>query len=342
MEGVQCFIKRDDLSGCDVSGNKVRKLEFLLADAVANGDYDSVVTIGGAQSNHARATAVAARQLGLDPHLILRGPKGEADSLTGNLLFDQLVGAKIYPVTAAEYGEAGQEKLCGELAERLRKEGRRPYVVPVGGSNAVGVWGYMNFVRELMEQVAASGTVIHHVIFACGSGGTAAGLALGFQLLRHHLSDKGEDTSTVVPKIHAVGVCDSPDVFYAHIEEMAQTVGAPMEALGDVRSWIKLYQGQGLGYAQSRPGELQYLAKLARSTGVLLDPVYSGKAAYYAFADTATADADSEGGGITIPMGESCMFLHTGGVFGTYDKVSELVSSGAVDPSSQVVAGWRS
>lgn len=126
-------------SSFDLSGNKVRKLEFLLADALEKG-HDCVITIGGIQSNHARATAVAARQLGLQPYLILRRPTGSTDqpiSLTGNLLLDRMVDAKIRTVTTGTYMRIGSQKLGEQLVEELRAEGRNPYLVPVGGSNSL-------------------------------------------------------------------------------------------------------------------------------------------------------------------------------------------------------------
>jgi len=181
------WIKRDDLSGFELSGNKVRKLEFLLADALNLG-HDCVITIGGKQSNHARATAVAARQLGLESHLILRTPDPDSDpGLVGNLLFNRLVGSKIYTVSPSNYAQLGQTKLVNILAEQLRKEGKNPYCIPVGGSNAMGTWGYLEAVNELIEQMKELSLHFDHLVVACGSGGTACGLALGNRLIRTHL-----------------------------------------------------------------------------------------------------------------------------------------------------------
>ncbi|KAL5709182.1 D-cysteine desulfhydrase [Ranunculus cassubicifolius] len=135
-------MQRDDLSGMQLSGNKVRKLEFLMADAVKQG-ADCIVTIGGIQSNHCRATAVAAKYLNLDCYLILRTSKILADKdpgLTGNLLVERLVGAHVDLVSKEEYSKIGSEVLTNFLKERLISEGRRPYVIPVGGSNSLGTW----------------------------------------------------------------------------------------------------------------------------------------------------------------------------------------------------------
>ncbi|PQQ15408.1 putative 1-aminocyclopropane-1-carboxylate deaminase [Prunus yedoensis var. nudiflora] len=140
---TEVWLKRDDLSGMQLSGNKVRKLEFLMADAVAKG-ADCIITIGGIQSNHCRATAVAAKYLNLDCYLILRTSKVLVDQdpgLTGNLLVERLVGAHVELISKEEYAKCGSGALTNLLKERLLKEGRRPYVIPVGGSNSLGTCG---------------------------------------------------------------------------------------------------------------------------------------------------------------------------------------------------------
>ena len=196
------YIKRDDLTGMQLSGNKVRKLEFLLAEALERG-CDSVITIGGIQSNHCRATAVAAKYVGLDPFLILRNSRTAADAdpgLVGNLLVERLVGASIRQVTKEEYTRIGSLALLAQLERELVAEGRKPYVIPVGGSNALGTWGYLEFVRELRDQI--EGTGVDDIVMACGSGGTTAGIALGCDL-----ADLGV-------AVHGYGVCDDPGYFY--------------------------------------------------------------------------------------------------------------------------------
>jgi D-cysteine desulfhydrase len=325
FDDVDCFIKRDDLSGCDVSGNKVRKLEFLMAKAM-EGDYDSVITIGGTQSNHARATACVARQLGYEPHLILRGKMEEGYTLVGNLLFDKMVGAKIWSVSPDEYGSTGQAALLEELRIKLKGEGKNPYVIPVGGSNGIGIWGYIEFVREFMQQCIESNIFFDHLLFACGSGGTAAGISLGFRMYKAKL---GIDPSNKVhiPKVHGVGVCDSPDVFYEHIREMAQYLDLPLDELGDVKEWINIYDGQGLGYAKSKKEELEYLTEVAAKTGIIADPVYSGKALFYAARNS------------LFQPGDRVCFLHTGGIYGNSDKAEDLL---ALLPRTDVQHSWRS
>lgn len=236
---IRLYIKRDDAShGCELGGNKIRKLEFLLADALAR-DYRSVVTIGGEQSNHCRATAGAARMLGLEPHLILRQSSSttkkklfldddeEEDDIgyTGNLLFDRMLGSTIYTCTTGEYGRIGSDqmvaRLCRHLEEQDHKDtGGAPYPIPVGGSNGLGTFGYISAVEEMLSQWQEMTTTnntnestpstteklsLDHVVFACGSGGTAGGIAMGISL--------AYKDQPIKPTVHAIGVCDSPGTF---------------------------------------------------------------------------------------------------------------------------------
>ena len=309
-ESNQMFIKRDDLTSFDQSGNKVRKLEFLMAQALRGG-YDSIITIGGIQSNHARSTACCARQLGLDPHLILRTSKDptEDPSHTGNLLLDRLVGAKIYQVSTGTYARIGSVNLCDQLKRQLQKEGKNPYVIPVGGSNVLGAWGYLEAINEIYNQINSNNesfpAKFDHIVFACGSGGTATGLALGARL------------ASLGSKIHAVGVCDSPDYFYKHIEEVSVLLGVDFSEIGYPRDWCTVYRGQGLGYAKSTEEEINFIQRVSMTTGIITDPVYSGKALYYFSQPTNRVEAG-------IQDGESILFVHTGGVLGMYDKIDQL------------------
>ena len=257
-ENFKCFIKRDDLSSFDLSGNKVRKLEFLMAKALSLG-CDTVLTIGGIQSNHARATACCARQLGLEPHLILRTNAVDADpGLQGNLLLDRMVGAHLHLVSVGTYARVGSSALLQQLQEQLMEVGKQPYVIPVGGSDCVGVWGYIEAVNEIMAQKEEMGIEkFDHIIFACGSGGTAAGLALGCRL-----AGSGS-------RVHAVAVCDSADYFFAHIETVSSKLGVDLAEIGHPRDWCSISAGQGLGYAKSSPAELEYIYAVSSATGFI-------------------------------------------------------------------------
>ncbi|XP_028074649.1 putative D-cysteine desulfhydrase 1, mitochondrial [Camellia sinensis] len=207
---TQVWLKRDDLSGMQFSGNKVRKLEFLMADAVAQG-ADCVITIGAIQSNHCRATAVAAKYLNLDCYLILFTSKVLVDKdpgLTGNLLVERLVGAHIDLVSKEEYAKIGSLALTSLLKEKLVSEGRKPYVIPVGGSNSLGTWGYIEAIKEIEQQLQSGNSEagFDDIVVACGSGGTIAGLGIGSWL------------SKLKAKVHAFSVCDDPDYFYEYVQ----------------------------------------------------------------------------------------------------------------------------
>ena len=282
---IQFLVKRDDMSaGVELGGNKIRKLEFLLADAL-DGGYDSVVTIGGDQSNHCRATAAACRMVGLDPHLILRTRRAnqvEKDRVennedsfgyVGNILFDRMVGAHIYTCTPGEYGRFGSNALVQSLCEDLAtQDGRKVYSIPVGGSNALGTWGYIEAVNEIKSQF--NGEAVDHIVFACGSGGTATGITVGLALVYKDEQDK-------LPNIHAVGVCDDPDYFYQEIADIARDMGlevpsdtpsSPKSIEEFVKDHVILHQGKGLGYASSTEEELEFISKFAVETGIVLDP----------------------------------------------------------------------
>jgi D-cysteine desulfhydrase family pyridoxal phosphate-dependent enzyme len=314
---VEVYVKRDDLSGMQLSGNKVRKLEFLLAEAKAKG-HDCVITIGGIQSNHCRATAVASRYLGLDCYLILRNSRASADSdpgLVGNLLVERLVGANVEQVTKEEYTRIGSEELCRQLQQKLQRErGFNPYVIPVGGSNALGTWGYLNFVEEVCEQQEQTSLCFTDIVMACGSGGTTAGIGLGC-----HLAKTGI-------KVHAYGVCDDPAYFYDYCQEILDGMGATADAIGArSKDLFTALQAKGSGYAISTREELGFVKEVAETTGVILDPVYSGKALYQ-FTQDVLKDPSKW-------LGKKVLFLHTGGLLGMYDKSDQLLQ--IMDPAKQ-------
>ncbi|XP_061957158.1 bifunctional D-cysteine desulfhydrase/1-aminocyclopropane-1-carboxylate deaminase, mitochondrial [Populus nigra] len=303
---TEVYLKRDDLSGMQLSGNKVRKLEFLMADAVAQG-ADCIITIGGIQSNHCRATAVAAKYLNLDCYVILRTSKVVVDKnpgLTGNLLVERLVGASVQLISKEEYAQIGSVNLTNDLKEKLVKEGRKPYVIPVGGSNSLGTWGYIEAIREIEQQVqATTGRIkFDDIVVACGSGGTIAGLSLGSWL------------GTLKAKVHAFAVCDDPDYFYNFVQELIDGLKAGV----DSHDIVNIQNAKGLGYAINTPEELKFVKEIATATGVVLDPVYSGKAAYGMMKDMAENPKNWEG--------RKVLFIHTGGLLGLFDKVDQMSS----------------
>lgn len=298
--GVELHAKRDDLTGAPLSGNKVRKLEFLLAEAKAEG-ADVVITCGGVQSNHCRATAIAARRLGLDSVLLLRVPDPAAPPpVEGNVLLDRLVGAELRYISPAQYRE--RKTLFPLVAEELRARGRRPYIIPEGGSNALGSFGYVRCVEEIAAQLPPGPATL---VYAAGSGGTGAGLILGVKALG-------------LPwRVVGVNVCDDRDYFVRAIGEVIEeAIARYAPSMPFSRDEIEILDGYvGEGYAKSRPAELRLIAEVARAEALILDPVYTGKA-FFGMASELRKDPRA--------FGERIVFLHTGGIFGLFPKAAEI------------------
>jgi D-cysteine desulfhydrase len=295
FDGVEIFIKRDDLTGAPLSGNKVRKLDFVLADA-ASRQADTLITCGGTQSNHARATAVLAAQLGMQAILVLRGSPLAAPQ--ANLLLDKLVGAHIRYITADEYRRV--LPLMEQIAsEEAKYRGRKPYIIPEGASNAMGSCGYIKAVQEIKDQQQAMGVEFDAIVVPVGSGGTLAGLLMGKKLYG------------LKADIIGVCVCDSADYFTHKILDIAAEA---KEQFGDDftidREDIHILEDYvGAGYAKSIPQEIEVMLQLARTEGIILDPVYSGKAM------TGLLNELHSG---RIQDYKKILFIHTGGIFGWF------------------------
>ena len=300
--GVELLIKRDDLTGSSLSGNKIRKLEFLFAEAAAEG-ADTVITCGGEQSNHCRATAIAAAELGLRSYLLLRtdNPK-EPPAAEANILLDQLVGAEVRWVSRDEYKR--RASLFVEVQGQLLAQRRKSYVIPEGGSNALGAWGYVGCVEELANDLGDQPLTI---IYAAGSGGTGAGILMGIKLMKLPWRAVG------------INVCDDKDYFVAAIGEIVeQAIQRWLLPIELERSEIEILDGYvGIGYARSRPEELATLRDVARTEGLILDPVYTGKA-FYGLTQALARDPRA--------FGERICFLHTGGIYGLFPKARELAA----------------
>lgn len=297
LGGPTIYIKRDDLTGIGLSGNKVRKLEFSLYEALQQGS-DTVITCGGIGSNHARATAVAARQLGLTPVLVLRGKP--SDYPDGNLLLDSLLGAELKFISREEYSNSRNE-IMQELADQLKGHGHNAYVIPEGASNAVGAWGYANAFQEIHQQLAEQSLEVNAVVFAVGSGGTEAGLLIG-----KAVSDwKGD--------ILGVNVCDDEAFFKNRIEVILQEFREKYQIpLNISENDIHLIDGYvGRGYALSRPEELEIIKDIAQLEGIFLDPTYTGKAMF------GLIDQIQKG---RFGADQTVLFIHTGGIYGLFPK----------------------
>jgi D-cysteine desulfhydrase len=295
--GIDLWVKRDDMTGGAEAGNKLRKLEFLLAEALSL-SADTVITCGGIQSNHARATALAAASLGMQALLFLRTPDTELDpcraELVGNVLLDKLVGAEIRLITAATYRD--RNAVMATAADELRAAGRTPYVIPEGGSNGLGSLGYveaMAEVRRQLDQGIAGGKPFDVIVHACGSGGTAAGVALG--AARY----------SVAPEVRPMAVCDDAPTFERIIERIVGEARALSPDLGAMARLVVDDREKGPAYAVSTAAQRRQILDAARLSGLILDPVYTGKA-FAGVAELARREL----------AGARVLFLHTGGLPG--------------------------
>lgn len=301
LGGPRIWLKRDDLSGLLMTGNKVRKLEFLLAQALAEG-CDTIITCGGIQSNHCRATASAAVRLGMEVCLILREDSEPAPE--GNLFLDQLLGARIVSVSKQRFFTELPE-LVEECRDFYIKRGRRPFVIPLGGSDEVGLWGYCAAGAELRNDFEQNRIDPSHIVVATGSGGTQAGLMAG--AFFYGLS------ATIL----GMAVCDSA----AYFERKVKT---------DLTGWIQRYQIPmdvdeftiqtnddyvGRGYGLADPEIYETIRYVAGREGILLDPVYTGKA-FFGLLQEIRAGSFKDS--------EDIVFVHTGGLFGLFSHAAHF------------------
>jgi D-cysteine desulfhydrase len=293
-KGSEIYIKRDDLTGFFLSGNKIRKLEFIFHDVLKK-NRDTVITCGGFQSNHARATAILGTHLGLESVLVLFGEG--SPKLDGNLFLNKLVGAEIKYVPQSRYEEL--EAITEEVSSQLKKEGRRPYIIPEGASNELGVWGYIKTSLEMKKQLEKNKIKIDKIVTAVGSGGTYAGLFLGSKIFDWEV------------QIYGINVKDTAQIFIDRIYELMMLTKERFKLKADFeKEEINIIDGYvGEGYAKSKKEELDLIKKVAENTGVILDPVYTGKA-MYGLLDQLRKEK--------FPKGERILFLHTGGGFGLF------------------------
>lgn len=305
--GVELWVKRDDASGGVEAGNKIRKLEYLLGEALTQ-KADTIITCGAVQSNHARATAALAARFGLKCVVFLRtSDVTGVVPRTGNALLMQLLGAEIHLISPTEYRD--REALMHAAAETLRRTGKKPYVIPEGGSNGLGSLGYVDAMGELKSQLdagLAGGKPFDVILHACGSGGTAAGVALGAS--EHEVAER----------VTAIAVCDDRAYFerttariIAEARALSPKLGPPAPLLIDDR-W------KGPAYGATTAEQRQFLVQMAREHGLVLDPVYTGKA-LYGLAGAVAADPSL--------LGKRVLFLHTGGLPGLLAQGDELTSA---------------
>jgi len=305
LGGPEIWIKRDDCTGLATGGNKTRKLEFLLGEALKQGG-DILVTQGAVQSNHARQTAAAAAKYGLKCHILLerRVPKTlDSYEHTGNVLLNQLYGASI------EFRESGLDMNAeGEaVCQQLRNEGANPYFIPGGGSNSVGALGYVKCALELTCQLNAQSLRFDKLVHATGSTGTQAGLVVGLEGVNSKLSVLG------------ISVRQSRE---KQVNSVWDLVCKTTEKLGlpkILRDKVIVEDGYvGQGYGIPTDGTIEAISLLAQTEGILLDPVYSGKGM------AGLIDLVRKG---VFRKGEKILFLHTGGSAALFAYERELLIS---------------
>ncbi|MCA9935317.1 MAG: D-cysteine desulfhydrase family protein [Ardenticatenaceae bacterium] len=286
LGGPTLYIKRDDQTGLATGGNKARKLEFLLAEALAKG-CDHLITTGAAQSNHCRQTAAAAAQYGLGCSLVLKGTSPE--TITGNLLLNDLLGAHFYWA-----GDQECASVMGNISAELHAMGRSPYQIPLGGSNVVGATGYVLAMEELTQQLAATNTNIDFIVIASGSGGTQAGMVLGAEVYDFRGQILGMSVSSEAAALQN-RVAALSTATATHLGIGVPSVAGKVNVNDD-------YLGGGYGVVSEIEREAVRL--LAQLEGILLDPVYTGRAM---------------GGLIDLirwgafTRGQTVLFWHTGG-----------------------------
>lgn len=290
LRGPRIYMKRDDQSGLALGGNKTRKLEFLFGDAMERG-CDCVLTAGAGQSNHCRQTAAAAAALGLGCHVLLGG--AEPAVAQGNLLLDRLLGAQVHWMGAHRKGEDVER-----VAEDLRGQGRRPYVIPYGGSNPRGALGFVRAAEELASQTEQAGLDIDHVVFASSSGGTHAGLLVGAMRC-------GADYELLGIRIDKEDTAGKP--FAGEILDLACRTASLLELEVVIdEAMVQLDESVlGDGYGVVGDLEREAISLVARLEGIVLDPVYTGRAMAGLIRRVRAEQFDSQ---------EHVLFWHTGGI----------------------------
>ncbi|HOG41675.1 MAG TPA: D-cysteine desulfhydrase family protein [Bacteroidales bacterium] len=307
-KGVNIYIKRDDQTGSEWNGNKIRKLEFAIHEARDRG-CDLLITCGGIQSNHCRATVAAATRLGMKSAVLLRIE--EEPPLEGNYFLDRLMGAAVRFCTRPEYSNS-RTQIMEEMAQKYHKEGYKPYIIPEGASYPVGALGYFHCMKEIVAQEEQMGITFDTIVVATGSGGTHTGLTLANLLLGYG------------KRVVGMAVCD--DNAYFQNVAMQMTPGCldylveqgeiGREQANEFAAKVKPSDFEyidgyvGIGYAKSRHEELEHIKRLAGLEGVVFDPVYTGKATY---------GLDCElGKGGAFEKSQNILFIHTGGIFGLF------------------------
>lgn len=300
--GVNIYIKRDDQTGSEISGNKIRKLEYSIYEALENG-CDTLITCGGIQSNHARATAAAGIKLGMRAILVLRSD--ETPEMEGNYFLDKVIGADVRIISSDDYRERRME-IMQKIKAESDAEGHKAYIIPEGASNGIGSLGYYSAMKEIKEQEKELGIKFDRIVAAVGSGGTYAGLCMG-----------NAEFFNGEKKITGFNVCDDAEFFKKRSEEIIEEAQKYLDKSIIIKAEeMDIIDGYvGIGYAQSRDEELEFVQKTAKKEGVIFDPVYTGKAMYGMMNEIEKG---------TFKKGENVLFIHTGGLFGIFSKRNQF------------------
>jgi L-cysteate sulfo-lyase len=298
LQGPDIYMKRDDCTGLATGGNKTRKLEFLVAQALQQG-CDTLLTGGGMQSNHVRQTAAAAAIFGLKCHLVLNASQTRNDlafEKNGNVVLDRILGAELH-IVSKDTNVADEMQ---SVYKKLKDDGLNPYLVPIGGSNAIGATGYINAIDELFQQCQALNLQATHLISATGSGGTQAGIIAGMHLKNW--------------KIKSIGFCVGLNVrVQTVLNAICELHKINPAALAQNYEIDESYIGGG--YGQPTPECIAAIKLLAQTEGILMDPVYTGKA-MAGLIDYVKKNI--------FAASDKIIFIHTGGSVALHAYVDEF------------------
>ncbi|HNT53400.1 MAG TPA: D-cysteine desulfhydrase family protein [Anaerolineaceae bacterium] len=310
LGGPRLWIKRDDQTGLATGGNKTRKLEFSVAEALAQ-QADTLVTVGAVQSNHCRQTAAAATRHGLKCVLVIRGQAPE--SVTGNLLLDHLLGARI-----VFSGDRSREAVAEEVLAELKSSGAAPYFIPVGASNAIGAAGFVAGMEELYHQMEQGNLQADRIVFASSSAGTQAGLCVGAKLLGF----RGQITAIAIDSTREQLSQEVAHIAAGLIQRLRVKMAFSPEEVIAYDSYL------GAGYSIMGAPEQEAIELVARHEGILLDPVYTGRAM------AGLIDLIRQG---QFSRDENVIFWHTGGSAALYAYANQLMGQSAPDcPSGKM------
>lgn len=305
LKGPEIYVKRDDETGLEFSGNKIRKLEFVAEDALSKG-CNALITCGAVQSNHCRATAALGAKLGIPVFLVLK--QNQEPDYIGNYLLDYLFGASITLITEEEYNHRRGNVML-RLRDQLEKKGLNPYLIPEGASNGLGCFGYAYAIEEILMQEKEFGRHFDRIVVATGSGSTLGGLILGKELFEHPGEMVGINITADAPTFQKrISLMLKQALEHIPNHQITKAVNSSGSHPIFAQQKINIIDGYvGDGYGKSTQMEWDFIKKIAQQEGLLLDPVYTGKAFYGLVQEIKKGSFDQD---------QRILFIHTGGIFG--------------------------